>query len=197
MREVTKTSSDSGPKLRRRIGFPSWSWAGWGGTVTYLNSLDRILSKKERLFLSENPHFDTGFWIKNEDGEFVSVAELSHLRGKVLPEVSPILHVKANVFQFRLKAYEEDGKRGIRVYDGRHLQSLGDMNICSPCFHDAEFRAGLPRREWHGIALFKKYYTYVMIIDLKGDSAEPVGSAWLNNPALISAPSSRRSFRLK
>jgi hypothetical protein len=102
--DIHRSSHPPRRPLYRRPGFPSWSWAGWGGAVDY-NLLKQYFGVKENN-LGHSLSLESRSFIRVAaiDGEQKTFEELwqRDAQTDVLTEASPILHVDAVVFQFHL-----------------------------------------------------------------------------------------------
>lgn len=80
---------------RRAQGFPSWSWVGWSGPVTYVTTWIRI----------EDMNSDCEAWVENAAGELLPLQDLyepsgsSSLANRSLPTV---LHIESEVFEVKV-----------------------------------------------------------------------------------------------
>ena len=86
--------------VHRSLNFPTWSWVGLVGRIKYVQWY-RNRFKLGAVIL-----------VESSNGGTTDIAEMfeeeSH-KGRIIPELSPCLHIKGFVTQVRLKATEVKG----------------------------------------------------------------------------------------
>lgn len=97
--------------LRRRPGFPSWSWADWDGQIRTADSeaLSTFLDESCNPIEFEDNRFATRFWIETTDGLQMSLAEYHNAitPSHMTIEVSPILRVEARIVKLRFQRHSQ------------------------------------------------------------------------------------------
>ena len=181
--------------FRRRIDFPSWSWAGWSGPIrphvpyqlshyledSWCNNVNQYTSS-------------TRFWVDAGEQRQLSILQfLQEVRGNALfPETSPVLHVEANIFKVRIRAhlrrhnpiayvcdcpperecsyYRHDTvKYNVRFFE----DPLQNERLCDRVFS----------QRWDAVELFRlsdDSKIPSLIIDWEGDVANVVGFVYLH-----------------
>ncbi|KPI45708.1 uncharacterized protein AB675_546 [Cyphellophora attinorum] len=190
------------PWFGRRVGFPSWSWAGWSGTAVFpllARSLDW------RLIDGDKP----AFWLEGQDdGKPQTSFEIAFhdtQHSKIMPETSPYLWLNATVVRCRIGCKppgfeilhpDPDITRKFEI-------NWAAVEICKGLWQDPAFQERLKAEIWDGILLFTIQYEIqdyqrhcIMLIDQKDDHYERIGIAWLKAIDLPDLPTSRKWIRL-
>jgi hypothetical protein len=185
--------------LRRIPQFPSWTWAGWEGSVHYWSSTKRgnIDLAFERNSGSDS-QFNAAFWL-----EHVETSRLDTLKGvvktmngnKVIPECSYSLVVDAMIVQLQMHR-AGFGSRVADVYSGptreygMHPEAWGSAH-----FFERELTGDV--ETWDCILLHKSSDGYLlMIIEWDGDVARRIGNARGHGRTLDGIPHKRRRIRM-
>ncbi|KAF2025404.1 hypothetical protein EK21DRAFT_93299 [Setomelanomma holmii] len=139
---VTSKASWAVP-LERRSQFPSWTWAGWKGPVRYpVEHGIGAGGDDGKLMKVDDTRRHARFSIQVNDQEFHSLKSVVRtLKGKVISEVSPVLCLKATVFQLRFQ---------------RSKYGADDFCMCN-CHPDSPYSAIVPSsNRWDTPCFFEK-----------------------------------------
>ena len=128
---ATANSSDQSiepSSFSRRKEFPSWSWAGWKGQVL-LQSSDELTTSSA---LDPEIFFVAEICPENQDGKLLSLDELQNgmslSSSRIIPELTPYLHIRAPGMSLRLRWSMETKRHRIFLADlpwYAHIQTPG------------------------------------------------------------------------
>ncbi|RAK95542.1 HET domain-containing protein, partial [Aspergillus ibericus CBS 121593] len=195
--------------LHRRPDFPSWSWAGWAGTVSYSYFLFRVRFTCDENDLLPQPlhdHAPLRIWIPETKHKHkpkhnpIPLEELFHIHSdkKVLPELSPHLLIDCLVLRVRVafaSRFPGDPPAfSIAVEDG---YSRAPILFCWPMPREGEEgHEELLKEEWNGLILFETRHNitrcapwdhigvFVLLVRSVEGTNERVGSVWLTRKEL-------------
>jgi hypothetical protein len=177
--------------LRRRIDFPSWSWAGWSGPIRphipehlphYLE--DYRCNKPDQTISS------TRFWVDTDDRRQISVFQyIQEAHGKAIPpEASPVLRIEANISKVRIRNYVNRNNPIAYICDCpleedcHEHRMRGTVKYNVRLFEDPleneRLRDRVFSQKWDVVELFRCSDGALipsLIIDWEGDAANVVG----------------------
>ncbi|PYI08670.1 HET-domain-containing protein [Aspergillus sclerotiicarbonarius CBS 121057] len=207
--------------LQRRPDFPSWSWAGWAGTVSYSYFLFRVRFTCDENDLLPQPlhnHPPLRIWVtkKNDphhhhkDTPLIPLHHLflTHNDKKVLPELSPHLLIDCLTLRVRIafaSRFPGDPPAFyIVVEDG---YSRAPILFCWPMPREGETgHQDLLAEEWNGLILFETLHNinrcapwdhigiFVLLVRPIEGTNERVGSVWLTRKELEGLEMERRTI---
>jgi hypothetical protein len=187
--------------LSRNHQFPSWSWAGWKGSVHYVPPWEAWVPTCKR------NTSDTIFYFQDTQGDLTTIdkAAMALKDTKIIPELSYSLVVEAQVLsvRFRTEGSSRSGTSTTAVY-AVHPESMHDhTNIDNIDTHhdDANFFGELhydsvETRTWDCVLMFTGSWgqRMLMIIECEGDVAIRVGT--LNLWSRTEFPTCRKRIRM-
>jgi Heterokaryon incompatibility protein (HET) len=193
--------------LRRREGFPSWSWVGWSGEIGFFHDPD------DEAIRVKPGSCDINFEIEGTSGSLFSLhsLHLAHASKLVVPELSLYLQFDACIVQVR---FQRSGPGNAYVFVcARHLDSECDCGswdrdeagyplFCEGKGPGSTFAMKALSHRWDAIYLFRIdkssgwLRVILMLIEWHGDTAERVGLLELDANIYEKLPKQKRRIRL-
>jgi hypothetical protein len=195
---------DIAGSLIRRPDFPSWSWMGWRGGVTFPGKFGAGDGRgREGLIDVNRTFFDTKFWLRGENGKRITLEELRDPASqyKLIPELSQYLVIEAWVvhLQFRERSEECVGLIICRCHPQTRHEGPRDvcdlwahLIPCQPLWKGSELYERLNTQLSTCILLFEsdsyesrtsktKLYN-LLVIDWHGEIAQRIGAITISDP---------------
>ncbi|KAM7209985.1 hypothetical protein V8F06_014631 [Rhypophila decipiens] len=194
--------------ISRRLGFPSWSWVGWRGSVDYCSEYGPDMANDGTFMSPDMDRFDTSFWVEDSGGlllDFQKLASTTSQTTMMIPELSPHLIVEARIFRFRFQPDDLGNlavSHGGIVYNNSRWEAVIFCN--QPSWVQPQDSNDMYRRKtsetWDCVLLFQstKGRQNLLIVEWVKNVAYRVGVLSLRDEenVLGSIPSSRRRIRL-
>ncbi|OOG00869.1 hypothetical protein ASPCADRAFT_136868 [Aspergillus carbonarius ITEM 5010] len=204
--------------LQRRPDFPSWSWAGWIGTVSYSYFLFRIRFTCDESDLLPQPLYDhppVRIWVtkskrhhQKEPPVPLDQYLLTHNDKKVLPEITPHLLIDCLVLQLRIvfaSRFKGDPPTFYIAMNGEC--SRAPILFCWPMPREGDDKhQDLLAEKWTGLILFETRHNihrcapwdhigiFVLLVRPVGGTNERVGSVWLTRKELEGLKMERKTI---
>lgn len=198
------------PSFRRRVGFPSWSWAGWDGPIMSHGSMrcNYVLDDK----------FDLKVWAHcKTKNDFISLAEIyqNYAATDFVPDLgehlSPVLQLEATIYTINIKKDDKYNSSVAYICDcalnsacrGRrgHFTSTYHVRFFEYSRMKETMGKTLFSRSWDAVFLFMPgpYQVALLIIEwnMEMDAADVVGVAYCHSNQIRSWPSRRQKIQLR
>ena len=185
------------------MGFPSWSWAGWTGQVTYFSPYEHGVRWYNYVFPEYDvaPRADFGLRISviRPDGSLLPIDQLLQLAqgtdSKIIAEISPVLRIESIIVSTRLERRQE----------GYFIPNTGWESHVLFCQHPtdgSELHNRVESEVWHGIVLLittaddssgqdseeewenrwveREPSVFILLVDKIEGKTERIGSFWIS-----------------
>ncbi|KAK5655511.1 hypothetical protein OQA88_5782 [Cercophora sp. LCS_1] len=99
-----------GVPLTRRQGFPSWTWAGWKGSVDYAGPSGVLIEGVGTFIQMDQEETKTKVWALKILGEKLSILELQQQAGvgRIVPELTPYISIQSQIIKLHFQRYNID-----------------------------------------------------------------------------------------
>jgi hypothetical protein len=199
--------------LLRIPEFPSWSWAGWKGSVQYAEergpgewARGGPLMSYDRSF----PHIKV--WVETAQGDLEKLDKklLAATNKRFLSERSPYIHIEGQAVKLRLQPALFDSETLVICrchFNAKHRGHIKDEDLLAPIFLclspslDPAFAQRLMDETWTAVILFRSHWYgevshSMLILDTQGDAAQRVGAVTIRGPLPDGMVQSRQRFKI-
>lgn len=200
--------------LVRIPDFPSWSWAGWKGSVQYAEPHgpgEWARGGPLMNYDSNFPHIRV--WIEDAQGKVEKLDKklLAAPHKRFLPEASPYIHIEGQTVQLRLQPGKLVDTENLLLcrchFNGQHHGHIDDDDLlttfisCSSPTADPAFLKRLLTESWTALILFRSHWyedvTHSMLIlDTEGDFAQRIGAVTIRGLLPESLAQTRKRIRI-
>jgi hypothetical protein len=189
--------------FRRLPQFPSWSWAGWAGTIRPCVAKRMTdYSSDSGCYKVDEDSFNTKFWVELKDGTRISLGELCAYAGTMgqMPELSTIVYVEATVYQVII-CQHPGTNNGVPFFIGRRKEEEVKWPGIYLKFYVRMFKKlqaepdaqGRIVQRMDAVELFQRSHSWaVFIIEWSNEIASVIAVGFLHQMDAWRAPSRRQ-----